>query len=372
MLRNHKSSALSLAVTMALTVALGACTEGDGTGVDVEDVTFDAEASAADLQVVQSAFSASMFEALNAASPNFNLVPGGAAPAPGLIQAGWSAATSSTRWEAEAVARSLAESPALGTLLHDDLRGRTYDRDGGDYRHNDDRTDAPADGVRFILYEVDPVTGEPGDTEIGYVDIIDESTDLAYVARVIVVTGGVEHINYTVSVGEGTESVRFEVVGFISDGTDRVDVDLSMSFVNEEGVSTATVDQLIAVPSRDFEVDATTVAEFHHETEQGSITVDAAFMQGVHTVTVSALIEFGEGDGDDGTDSGTVEIRVDGLLFAVVTVDGDTVTVQDASGGELTAREAGAVRNIFDALEDLFDDKFEDFIRPVNWLFDRQ
>ena len=268
-----------------------------------------------------------------------------------------------------------AAGPASGPLLHDEYLGRTYDRVGDGYRYNDDRTGAPADGVRFILYEVDPVTHEPGDTEVGHVDIIDESAGNSLVARVIVVTGGVEHINYTVSATLliGEQLLGFAVLGFISDGTDRVDVDLSITFTNDGAVSTATVTQVIGVPTRDFEVDATAVLTFNAETQLGSLDVDGTFSQGAHTVSIDALVEFGEGD--HASEGGTVNISVDGVLFAVVTITEngetgvETVTVTNGTGGELTAGEAEAVRNIFDGLDGLFDDRFEDFIRPVNRLF---
>lgn len=350
-------------MAMVCAVALAACTEGDGTGVN--DEVFDPVESAADLEAVQEAFSASMFESLNAASPNFNLVPDAGQSAPALIQAGWNAATANSRWEAEAAALAFAAAgPSSGPLLHLDFRGRTYARDGDNYYHDAERTDAPDNGVRFILYEVDPVTGAHGDSEVGYVDIIDESTDAAYVARVIVVTGGVEHINYTVSATIGTQSVSFTVSGFIGNGTDVVDVDLSMTFDQTDLGSTATVHHLIAVPTRDFEMDATAVFTFDSETQQGSVDIDGTFMQGARSVSISALVEFGDGDGV--TEGGSVEISVDGQLFAVVTIVGDNLTVRNADGGELTAAEAAAVRRIFHGFKDVFEERFEDFLRPVS------
>jgi hypothetical protein len=89
------------AALMALIVALGGCTEGTVTGPGLDEVAFDPEVSAADLQVVQRAFSASMFESLNAASPDFNLA---GVSAPAMVEAGWAAATTDSRWEAQAVA----------------------------------------------------------------------------------------------------------------------------------------------------------------------------------------------------------------------------------------------------------------------------
>jgi hypothetical protein len=54
--RSSKSSADIL----ALTVALGACTDGIG----LNDTPFDASASAGDLQAVQGAFATTVFESL--------------------------------------------------------------------------------------------------------------------------------------------------------------------------------------------------------------------------------------------------------------------------------------------------------------------
>jgi hypothetical protein len=281
----------------------------------------------------------------------------------------WRQPGAGNRWEAATAAEAFAAAgPASGPLVPVDYLGRTYDRGVDGYEHDPARTDAPANGVRFILYEVDPITREPGSTEIGYVDLLDESTTLAYVARVVVVTGGVERINYTVSAVIGVQTLGFTVSGFVSDGTDEVDVDLAVTFVTALAVTTATVDHLISIPRRDFEVDATVVFAFNRETLQGSLDVDATFMQGAHTVTVAGVVTFSEGDLP--TEGGTLELHVDGPLFATITVDGETITVQNATGGELTTVEARAVREIFDRIDDLFDDRFEDFIRPVTWLFD--
>ncbi|HIF06643.1 MAG TPA: hypothetical protein EYQ64_06725 [Gemmatimonadetes bacterium] len=110
---------------------------------------------------------------------------------------------------------------------------------------------------------------------------------------------------------------------------------------------------MLGVPTRDFEVDATAVLTFNAETYSGSMDIDATFDQGDHTVTVDALVEYGEGDNTSAHEGGTVNITVDGVLFAVVTVSEDpetgveTATVTDGNGGELTAAEAQAVRASF-------------------------
>ncbi len=362
MLRINKLSA----VIMALTVSLAACTEGDGTGLD--DVAFDPELSAADLQAVQGAFAAAVFENLALSGEDLNQIVNPPPQAVALLRASLAAtATAGSHWEAAAVAQAFAAGPASVSLIPMDFLGRVYDRGlDGRYRHNTDRTDGPEFGVRFILYERDLDTHEVGDGVIGYVDLLDESTDLAYVVRVVVVTYEVVRINYTVSAMIADQSFTLTVSGFIGDGVNEVHVDLSMTFVEGFPVSTATVDYLISVLERDFEIDATVVFEFNDDLLTGSVDVDVTFMQGHHTVTVDGVITFSE---ETVPSEGVFEIHVDGELFATVTVDGDNVTVRNASGGELVSAHAEAVRTIFDGLEELFDEKFEDFIEPVAWLF---
>ena len=362
MLRINKLSA----VIMALTVSLAACTEGDGTGLD--DVAFDPELSAADLQAVQGAFAAAVFENLALSGEDLNQIVNPPPQAVALLRASLAAsATGGSHWEAAAVAQAFASGPASVGVIPVDFHGRVYDRLDGRYRHNTDRTDGPATGVRFVLYERDLDTHEVGAGVIGYVDLLDESTDLAYVVRVVVVTYEVERINYTVSAMIADQSLSLAVSGFIGDGVNEVHVDLSVTFVEGFPVSTATVDYLVSVHETDFEVDATVVFQFNDETLQGSVDIDATFMQGAHTVTVDGLVTFSEGTVP--SEGGTFEIHVDGNHFATITVDGDTVTVRDASGGELVHAHAQALRTIFDALEEMFDERFEDFIEPVAWLF---
>src|SRR4026208_1737986 len=80
------------------------------------------------------------------------------------------------------------------------------------------RTGAPATGVRFILYAVNGLTGLPTEplTEVGYVDLADEST--ASVAKLHVTVAGVSgtpvYINYTTTLQSlGESSARIGTAG---------------------------------------------------------------------------------------------------------------------------------------------------------------
>ena len=355
------------ALGLAFTIGLVACSDTLG-----PDEPFNPVGAAADLLVVDGAFDSDVFVSLAESSTLFNSINGGPSPSAALIDAGWNLALADGPWEVERAGERLARavsasSPAL-TLIPADFLGRTYVHDANEgYYWNEELTDAPENGVRFYLYEVNPVTHDVGLTKIGHVDVLDESTDLSRIARVIVVSGEVEYINYTVSqtlVTGSTNSVSFAVAGFFSNGTDQVDLDLSLEFVSTDLTSTVTVDYLIEVPSRGFLMDATMVMTHTLETQAGSATIDVTFQSDRHTVLMTG--EFGT---SDEVESGSIEILVDTRPFATVSFTGETVTVVGPDGEALSADHAEAVRNMFHRVENLFDDKFEDFVRPVSWLF---
>lgn len=355
------------ALGLALAVGLTAC-DDSSTGPG-DDGPFNPTTSAADLQVAQDAFDTPVFASLGSMSGNFSRIQGAPALASVLVDAGWNLITAGESWQlkeaGERVAGALysASAPEV-VLIPDGHRGRTYDYHPEEgYYYDESRTGAPANGMRFILYEVNPVTGEPGSTEIGYVDLLDESTDLAGVARIVVVSGDTQFMNYTVSATLLVGSISFTVDGFVSDGTDIVNVDLTMSFASTFATETVNLTYGIDIPSRSFSLSATMVMEFSRETEQGTATVDAQFKQSAHSVQIQGSFTLG------GSESGSLTVSVNGDLFATITISGETFTVVDGSGAALSAAQAQALKTIMDSFEELFGDKFEDFVRPVSWLF---
>ena len=114
------------AVIMALTISLAACTEGDGTGLD--DVAFDPELSAADLQAVQGAFAAAVFDNLSLSGGDLNQVVNPPPQAVALLQASMVAASGGSHWKAAAAAQALTAGPASVDVIPADFHGRVYDR----------------------------------------------------------------------------------------------------------------------------------------------------------------------------------------------------------------------------------------------------
>jgi hypothetical protein len=116
-----------------------------------------------------------------------------------------------------------------------------------------DRTGAPASGVRFILYAINPVTEVPVEplAEAGYADILDESTATANALRLQLVSGGTTYLSYGVSGAATASGGQVVVDGFATDGTTLVNFDLRNSY-SDAANGTLGFDYRLDVPSRDL------------------------------------------------------------------------------------------------------------------------
>jgi hypothetical protein len=356
--RFKKLFGLGLVLMMGVT----ACNDANGP----ED-GFDPTASAEDLEAVGAAFETDVYKSLAAMGGDFS-----ASAAPGyaseVVETSWDLISPDMPGRMQVAAQHMAELLNAGSaavvLIPESFRGRTYEHDPLEgYVHNPEREGAPEDGIRFILYEVNPITGDPGQTEIGYVDVTDESTETAAIARLRVVSEEIEYVNYTVTATGVLNSISFNIAGHVTDGVTRVDIDLTNSVDATFASARLEVDYIIEVVARDFRIDANVVIEIDGETEQAEMTLDASFRQGSNTVLVDGTV-------DVDARTGTIEMAVNGNPFATITLTPSTITVVGPDGEALSAEHAEAVRKIIEALEEVFDDTFEDFFDPVEWLFD--
>ncbi len=355
-MRLKKLSALSLVFVFGL----AACNDSTNPGE-----AFDPAESAADLSAVSGAFDTDVYNSLAAMGGGFGSVAAAPALAAQVVDAGWLTASSPQQWELYGgeITEAFLSASAAALLIPDSFRGRTYEYDAVQgWFYNAARTGAPTNGMRFILYEVNPLTGVPGTTEVGWVDVMDESTETVGVVRLSVWSADVEYVNYTVSAAVMVGSVGFEIDGFVSDGTTQVDFSLSVSVDATFASSQAAIDYQIDVPSRDFSISASMVIAFDAGTESGSITIDASFTQGANSVVI-------QGSFDEQTDGGSLEVMVNGSLFATITMSGESMTIVGPDGAELSAAHMQALGVITDALGDVFDHTFEDLFNPVEWLF---
>ncbi len=145
-------------------------------------------------------------------------------------------------------------------VINPSALGHTYVYAGSSqsYVVDPNRSDAPANGVRFVLYEVNG-EGTPNPSQpIGYADLTDVGAGESDAAALslVVIANDVTYLSYRFDLAGSVGAASVHVNGFLSDGTDRVDFDITTTGQLFGQGGTATVDATIGVPSHDFQVTA--------------------------------------------------------------------------------------------------------------------
>lgn len=328
---------------VAVAGGLTACGENGPSG------PFDPAGTTADVSTVQGMFTSESFTSFSAASSDIDAVTSGALSASiGAVQGGAGAAHGPLA-DAPALARKLAAilpgSPASGFSASSGnipatALGKTFVYSTADgHWVVSDRTGAPTDGVRFVLYAVDPLTHQPVTplSETGYVDVIDHSGTSSVDVRVVAVSGTTTFIDYRVTASGGTSGGTIRVQGFISDLTDRADFDLKAGISFNGSTGSITLDYDLQVPTRDITIQFTLHADSFTTTgADGSLSL---LMQGPHGKV--------EMNGNFTATGGTLAVKVNGAAFATVTLDGNfNPTVTGSTGEPLTDQERQALEQI--------------------------
>ncbi len=219
------------------------------------------------------------------------------------------------------------------------LLGKTfvYNPGTGAYEIDQARTDAPANGVRFVMYAVNPVTGQPVEplNEIGYFDIIDTSSFPTVSVSLIAVVGTDTLISYSVTGTFSATGVTIDVTGFISDGTSQLDFTIALT--GDETSGSITIDLSFA--------DVTVHIQFSDTVDGGDsglINITQGGNSVVFEVTEDAL----------GNVTGTISFN--GTVVAQLSGTFEAPVITNAEGGDLTAAEIQSIGDIFDALGEMF------------------
>ena len=218
---------------------------------------------------------------------------------------------------------------------------------------------APLNGVRFILYAVDPVSYAPVEplVETGHVDLIDLSGGTTQAARVLVVSGNTTYVDYTVTATSSTSSGRVTVTGMVTDGTTQANVTLRSTITFTAGL---TLTYSLDLPQRDVSIDLT-VGSNDISQVNSPITVSLTMRGPNGTVSLSGQF----------TDTnGTFNIRVNGDAFATITTTGSSVTITKVDGTPLSEEDDVALRGIFQ-IQDAAFIAFDEMLAPVGALFDQ-
>jgi hypothetical protein len=324
-----------MAALLALGLGAGACSKDNGPS------EFDPDGMSADMSASEAAFSTPITQSFGASGTAMARVLGGAAPAvasPALAllhpatTKPYAASLARLLPKARGLSASVASIPSevLGTTFVWDLETQAYVAS--------DESGAPSNGVRFLLYAVNPVTLEPADplNELGYVDVTDVGAGATVGVRVVVVSEGVTYLDYTVT-GTGTEeSGTVAVEGFASNGTEHVNYTLQNTVAQSPNGMVLTLDFQLSVPSRGFSVNYT--ATFANlSPEDIAVTIDFRASGRNGDVRFSGTYD---------SDGGTFSVQVNGELFATITIGTGEPVITGANGTELTASETAALRSV--------------------------
>ncbi len=367
--------------------ALAACSEGVGPAKLADPATI-----AAKVNAVDSVFSVATIDAFTSIGDLIDPASG-LGNAAALVRASeplaprpWASgyAGAAQRFRAfESV--SLSPSSTLG-LIPDELKGKTFEWDVTVHHYVvTDRPGAPADGVRFILYAINPITRRPAEplVEVGYVDLIDLSTETTRSLHIVVagVDGNPVYVDYTVAgtvtPGQFTASAN----GFISNGESgdagkRLEFDLAATLTEASFKFEAS----LALDHPAFTITETTTAT---KTATGvELTIDFTLDEPGQTVQLIGSVTVtdddrqadGHRDGgpgrhdDDGIVTADLEVLVNGQLFATIKGTSPDIQILGADGQPLSEEERHALRELFRLPARVFS-FFQDLLHPVRRCF---
>jgi len=231
---------------------------------------------------------------------------------------------------------------SMQALLPADLLGTTFEWDEVEAAYvATARAGAPANGIRFILY--DRMDVPPA--ENGFVDLTDDSDPSADRLGVHLEKDGVTRLDYDIEVVETTTGGTVGVTGYLTDGIDRVDFDLVESVAQTTDGFRIDVDYTLSLAGEPLSVDLDYTIDFG--TTIGASLV-ATFENGANTL-VLAMSQDGEAALE-----GTVEWNGDLVMTIADDGTGEPVFL-GPEGEELSAAEAQAIREMFEVATDGLD-----------------
>lgn len=345
-----------------LCLTSGACAGDDAIG-PASPVTLDAGRVEADVGAMRGVMAAPAWASFTTMSEHFGLTPiasSALSSSRDLVSTGGSLSVADMQGVASGLAIGVL-APSARTIRVESL-GKTFrwDATARRYVHAPERSGAPANGVRFLLYAINPVTHEPlVDNEIGYADLTDVGLALAngFGLRLQVVSGTLTALDYTVVI-QGTENAgSLGVSGFLSDGTTRLQFVIDAHARSAGATAALDVDFQFAIPERGLSV----VAHVNgaHTAQENAQRVDLSVRSGASRIDVAVTEDARAVD---------ATIHVNDQLFATVRGDRHNPEIRGAGGRELTQQEMQALQHIVALAGGIFE-LFANLLKPVVAIF---
>lgn len=351
-------STFSRPLILLMAFAVAACDGATGPGALNE------AGVRADLTAASSAMSNAATSSLGTLGPEISAAIGGlgvVADLPASLLEDPSALVARQELRARLLDRDrsvLADLPAIAL-------GKTFVYDVIEERYiASERTGAPANGVRFILYAVDTASDviQLPLVETGYADLTRTITNQAIIARVEAYAGVanvVKVLDYAATISGTVVAPQMLVSGFAKNATDSLTFSLTSAL--SLASSTISIDWRAAVPTRGL---VSRVQQTLTGGESPSVMIDGLLTSDHGNVGIVGTILRATG--------GTLLVSVNGNAFATIAVDSfddETPTILNAQGQPLTPAQQEMLEDIMDWFEHAFD-FYEDLLDPVENLLD--
>lgn len=273
-----------------------------------------------------------------------------------------------TPFSAQFVRNYALSGSAAEPVFPPELLGVTFEWSFGEGHYvPTERAGAPTNGIRFILYAIDPLTHVPIDplVETGHLDLTDEGGATTTRLGIEAVSGTETLIDYFIDLsyvilGQNDISVTAAAEGFISDGVDRLD------FVLTQGAtlfgSTETIEMDLVYSLSLAGQNASVTVEMYGEFDFASENPVESATVGLRVHNGTEFVDFEMALSPDNSLDGVIKYNGVEVVYVSGT-EGDPV-FESATGEALTPEEVAALIDLFDMIEDVLDlveDLFEPF-----------
>jgi hypothetical protein len=353
---------------------LAACKDSQGPGS-----LSDPAAVSAELASMDSAFAGPAFQSFAELAPLITPAAGGALARASVIVDG---STPELQREpayvwgvrrANAWRQLVPQVAALsaGPIIPDPILGTSFEWDTASNAYvATSRAGAPTNGVRFYVYAINSITHQPVEpvTEVGYVDLMDESAGSTLKLHIQVKgTGGTPtYLDYTATIVTGSSRFTATVNGSLTNGLTGLN-DKTLTFTLTFDVTQTAV---TAGASFDLNNPAVGVDVWERITvgQNGlNVTEDFRFTRPGEMVRITGTVAL-QFTQTGLLITGDVVVTVNGGIFARLHVSGETQQWTKWDNSPLTADELQALRDLFGGIERFFDflehllDPLEDLI----------
>ena len=347
-----------------------------------------------DLQTVGGVFTSPTFLSFAALRTAVGSPVGAAAPAGALLGAAPIVAPRSAtlpyasaleRLQAMRLAATTFNPGISASVIPTQYLGHTFVWSTSTHQYVDDPSAtpaAPANGVRMIIYALDPITGQIVEsplTPVGYADFLDLSSGNTNSLRVLVTGGtpaspGATYVDYTISgsVTRNSSNVATaftgSAVGYVTDGVGhRLDFTASFAATHLDTFPSAQVDVTWSLnnPALSLALHETLAAA---DANDASVTLDFSLTHGTETVRAAGTITLVVSPQTVTVD---LTIYLNGQTYARITgtanATSNSIQIRHADGTPLSTAELQAVNTLFTTPDQLAAD-IEDLFHPAQHL----